>query len=105
MPCNTSSRPQAAAAFANFKGVATYWSVHVPGASSTDAAWSYAKPAATYAALRDHLAFYASRLQQIGAQCTVDGEAVTAQPGDFYGGWITSRVTGPFKGPPGTLGW
>jgi hypothetical protein len=37
--------------------------------------------------------------------CTVDGERVSAQPGDFYGGWITSEIRGPFKGAPGTLGW
>ena len=36
---------------------------------------------------------------------TVDGEQVEAQPGDFYGGWITSAVTGPFKGGPGIRGW
>jgi hypothetical protein len=38
-------------------------------------------------------------------RCTVDGEVVQPQPGSFYGGWITSRVTGPFKGAPGTSGW
>ena len=38
-------------------------------------------------------------------RCTVDGEVVEPQPGGFYGGWITSRVTGPFKGAPGTRGW
>ena len=27
------------------------------------------------------------------------------QAGDFYGGWITPEVTGPFKGGPGTRGW
>jgi hypothetical protein len=37
--------------------------------------------------------------------CTVDGEVVAAQPGDFYGGWITSRVVGPFKGIAGSRGW
>jgi hypothetical protein len=36
---------------------------------------------------------------------TVDGEQVKAQAGDFYGGWITSAVAGPFKGGPGTTGW
>jgi hypothetical protein len=36
---------------------------------------------------------------------TVDGEQVEAQPGDFYGGWITSAVTGPFKGRSPTSGW
>jgi hypothetical protein len=38
-------------------------------------------------------------------RCTVDGEVVTAQPGDFYGGWITSRVVGPFKGHAGSRFW
>jgi hypothetical protein len=35
----------------------------------------------------------------------VDGETVRSQAGDFYGGWITDEVVGPFKGEPGTLGW
>jgi uncharacterized protein (DUF427 family) len=87
--------------FCEFKGSATYWTVDVPGHVSADAAWSYAQPTAAYAALRDHLAFYASRVDE----CSVDGEIVQAQAGDFYGGWITSRVKGPFKGSPGTLGW
>jgi hypothetical protein len=38
-------------------------------------------------------------------RCLVDGEVVRSQEGDFYGGWITSRVVGPFKGSPGTQGW
>jgi len=25
--------------------------------------------------------------------------------GGFYGGWITSRVAGPFEGAAGTRGW
>ena len=37
--------------------------------------------------------------------CTVDGEAVRPQPGSFYGGWVTSRVVGPFKGVPGSRRW
>jgi hypothetical protein len=38
-------------------------------------------------------------------RCTVDGEPVRAQDGGFYGGWVTSRVVGPFKGGPGSGGW
>ena len=38
-------------------------------------------------------------------RCLVDGEVVVPQEGGFYGGWITSAVSGPFKGGPGTLGW
>ena len=35
----------------------------------------------------------------------VDGERVEPNGGGFYGGWVTSRVVGPFKGAPGTTGW
>ena len=27
------------------------------------------------------------------------------EEGDFFGGWITSRIVGPLKGEPGTTGW
>jgi hypothetical protein len=37
--------------------------------------------------------------------CYLDDELVTPQEGDFYGGWITSEIAGPFKGAPGTRGW
>ena len=89
--------------FCEFKGVASYWSLVLPDGrgSVEDVAWSYARPSGSYVALKDHLAFYASRVDE----CTVDGEQVVPQPGDFYGGWITSHVKGPFKGAPGTLGW
>ena len=63
--------------------------------------WSYAHPSPAFAALRDHVAFYAAPFDR----CSVDGETVIPQPGDFYGGWITSRVAGPFKGVPGSRGW
>jgi hypothetical protein len=33
------------------------------------------------------------------------GERVRPQPGQFYAGWITDDIEGPFKGEPGTLGW
>jgi uncharacterized protein (DUF427 family) len=88
--------------FCEFKGLATYWSLAVPGQPpSRDAAWSYESPTARYAALAGHLAFYASRVDE----CWVDDERVIPQEGDFYGGWITSNLRGPFKGAPGTRGW
>ncbi len=99
--------------FCEFKGVAAYWNIDLAGAHRANgdpvpetaivpaAAWSYATPSRAYLALKDHLAFYASKVDE----CTIDGERVQAQPGDFYGGWITSHVRGPFKGAPGTLGW
>jgi uncharacterized protein (DUF427 family) len=87
--------------FCEYKGRASYWTLRKGDAESPNAAWSYANPTPKYAALKDHLAFYASRVDE----CSVDGEVVQAQPGDFYGGWITSRIKGPFKGGPGTWGW
>ena len=53
------------------------------------------------AASPGHVAFYAGRMDA----CYVDDELVVAQPGGFYGGWITRSVVGPFKGGPGSRGW
>jgi uncharacterized protein (DUF427 family) len=87
--------------FCEFKGLATYWTIHIGKSISHDAAWSYPSPGPAFTPLADHLAFYANHVDQ----CFVDDELVIPQPGDFYGGWITSNLRGPFKGAPGTLGW
>ena len=87
--------------FCEWKGSAIYFDVEVEGQISTAAAWSYTAPTPTFAILKDHLAFYAAAFDL----CTVDGEQVTPQPGGFYGGWITSRQAGPFKGVPGSRFW
>jgi uncharacterized protein (DUF427 family) len=87
--------------FCEFKGVASYWDLRAGGVVVIDAAWSYERPSPGFELLTGRLAFYPALLDE----CTVDGERVTAQPGDFYGGWLTSDITGPFKGGPGTGGW
>ncbi len=84
-----------------WKGAAVYWSIAADGKRAERAAWSYPDPVPAYAALRDHLAVYAGAMDQ----CFVGDEAVTPQPGGFYGGWITSDLIGPFKGVPGSMGW
>ncbi len=84
-----------------WKGGARYYDVVVGNEVRSRSAWAYPDPTPAFAAIRDHVAFYPGQMDH----CTVDGEAVRAQPGRFYGGWITSRVVGPFKGEPGTLGW
>jgi uncharacterized protein (DUF427 family) len=84
-----------------FKGHARYWTLEVNGRRSGEAAWSYPEPAPAFAAVAGYLAFYASRVDE----CWVGDERVQPQEGDFYGGWITSRVVGPFKGGAGTRGW
>ena len=87
--------------FCEFKGEARYWDVRVGARASNAAAWSYPSPGPGYAELRDHFAFYAQRVDA----CFVGEERVQPQEGDFYGGWITAKITGPFKGGPGTRGW
>jgi len=87
--------------FCEWKGEAIYWHVDLGDTVLRDVAWSYPNPTPAFAALRDHLAFYAAPFDR----CTVDGEVVRAQPGGFYGGWITADLAGPFKGGPGSMGW
>lgn len=91
----------AGASVCEWKGRARYWTVVAGGARAERAAWSFPAPAAAYAALRDHVAFYPGRMDR----CRVGEADVTAQPGDFYGGWITPNLRGPFKGAPGTTSW
>ena len=84
-----------------FKGAARYVDAIVDRGRFKAIAWSYADPSPGYEALRDHIAFYPGRVD--GAW--MDDERVRAQQGDFYGGWVTSDLIGPFKGPPGTRAW
>jgi uncharacterized protein (DUF427 family) len=84
-----------------WKGQASYCHVNIGGDVLRDVGWSYASPTQAFLPLKDHIAFYAAPFDD----CFVDGEKVTPQPGSFYGGWITSRVTGPFKGAPGSTFW
>jgi uncharacterized protein (DUF427 family) len=87
--------------FCEWKGQASYLDVIAGDQVASRAAWTYHDPVAAYAALRDHVAFYPGPMDA----CFVDDERVAAQIGNFYGGWITSDITGPFKGGPGTTGW
>ena len=82
-----------------WKGVAVYYA-EKDDPALTPVAWSYPDPAAAFSCIRGHVAFYPGRVA-----CFVDGERVRPQPGEFYGGWVTDDVVGPFKGEPGTGGW
>ena len=84
-----------------WKGVAVYFTLQVQGKVSQNAAWSYPNPSAGFEPLHDYVAFYPSRVDA----CYVNDVLVSAQEGDYYGGWITPDVVGPFKGRPGTEGW
>ena len=94
-------RPATGRSLCEWKGAARYFDVVVGGETLPGAAWSYPNPTPSFALIKDHLAFYAAPFDL----CTVDGERVTPQPGGFYGGWITRREAGPFKGVAGSRLW
>ena len=96
-----SLRPAGGGSFCEWKGQAKYFDLVAGTHVAEQAAWAYPNPTERFAAIRDHVALYAGRVDQ----CTVGGEVVTPQPGDFYGGWITPDIVGPFKGIPGSMGW
>ncbi|HKJ11549.1 MAG TPA: DUF427 domain-containing protein [Ornithinimicrobium sp.] len=104
--------------FCEFKGVAHYFDLVVIESGdgrtvgpaeraagservAARAAWHYPRTTPGFEALRGHVAVMSGAVDA----CYVDGERVQPQDGSFYGGWITSRVAGPFKGAPGTRGW
>jgi uncharacterized protein (DUF427 family) len=87
--------------FCEWKGYASYYSLKLPDRVIPNVAWSYQSPTPRFAPLEGFLAFYPSKVEA----CYVDDERVRSQEGDFYGGWITSKIVGPFKGGPGTMGW
>jgi uncharacterized protein (DUF427 family) len=87
--------------FCEWKGFANYYNLKVIDRQVANAAWYYAEPSANFAAIKNYVAFYPSKIDG----CYVDGELAQAQPGDFYGGWITQDIVGPFKGDVGSWGW
>ncbi len=91
--------PSATRTFCEWKGRARYWHLRIGDVYIEDVCWAYPNP--TDQQIKDHVSFYAGRVEA----CFVAGERVLPQEGEFYGGWITEWVTGPFKGGPGTRGW
>jgi uncharacterized protein (DUF427 family) len=96
-----SLRPAGGGSFCEWKGQAAYYDVVAGGVVAERAGWTYPAPTPPYEALAGHVAVYAAPMDR----CTVDGEVARPQPGGFYGGWVTSKVVGPFKGMPGTQFW
>ena len=94
-------REASGSSFCEWKGVASYYDLVCKERTFTRAAWTYHQPAAGFLELRGHISFYAHVMDA----CYVGEQRVIPQPGNFYGGWITPDVVGPFKGDPGTSGW
>lgn len=93
--------PATGSSFCEFKGSAKYLTIRGGDAAAERAGWYYPTPSRGFEVLADRVALYPGLMDSV----EVDGELVTPQAGGFYGGWITSRVVGPFKGEPGTAGW
>lgn len=93
--------PSTRHSFCEWKGEASYYHLCVGDRRIENAGWYYPCPHSTFAVIKNYVAFYPSKMDA----CYIDEELVTAQPGDFYGGWITSAIVGPFKGGVGTWGW
>jgi len=87
--------------FCEWKGLAGYYNITVGDQQAINVAWYYPDPTPEFQAIKNYLAFYPAKM----TACYADGELVQPQPGNFYGGWITSDVVGPFKGVPNSWGW
>lgn len=93
--------PTSRETFCEWKGRASYYDLVLDGRRSRNAAWCYPAPSARYEQLKDYVSFYAGSVDA----AYVGDMPVTAQPGDFYGGWVTPNLTGQIKGAAGTLHW
>jgi uncharacterized protein (DUF427 family) len=89
------------ASYCEFKGMARYHDLLSGATVSAQAGWSYPQPTRGFEALRGYVSIYPGRVD--GAW--LGEERVQPQEGDFYGGWITAELDGPFKGGAGTRGW
>jgi uncharacterized protein (DUF427 family) len=87
--------------YCEWKGRGAYYSVVVGDRQLPNVAWYYPEPTPAFAAIQNYVAFYAAPMDA----CYVAGEKVEPQPGNFYGGWITADIVGPFKGIEGSWGW
>lgn len=93
--------PSLRRSFCEWKGQASFVTLRVGDRVVEDVGWFYSDPVPAFRSIRDHVAFYAGPMDC----CMVGDEQVRPQLGGFYGGWITSKVVGPFKGGPGTEFW
>ncbi|MBO1046801.1 MAG: DUF427 domain-containing protein [Dolichospermum sp. DEX182a] len=87
--------------YCEWKGICEYYDISVGDKYIHNAAWKYIQPTPNFQSIQEYYSFYASLMDA----CYVNDELVKAQTGDFYGGWITTDIVGPFKGEPGTMWW
>ncbi|MDE0349028.1 MAG: DUF427 domain-containing protein [Gammaproteobacteria bacterium] len=89
-------RPSGRTTFCEWKGLAREFD-----ATDRDGvAWTYVDTFPEFTRIAGYFSFYPGRVH-----CTVEGETVRPQAGDYYGGWVTGEVLGPMKGAPGSAWW
>ncbi|MEO1748144.1 MAG: DUF427 domain-containing protein [Pseudomonadota bacterium] len=93
--------PTQGSSMCEWKGRASYFNILAAGKTATQAAWCYKRPTQRFAAITDFISVYGEPMDA----CFVNGQKITPQPGNFYGGWVNSWITGPIKGAPGTTHW
>ncbi|MEM9838852.1 MAG: DUF427 domain-containing protein [Pseudomonadota bacterium] len=93
------------ASFCEWKGEAVYIDLVLGDRLGERAAFTYPDPlddlGRGFDRIAGWIAFYAGRVDE----AWVGEELAKPQPGGFYAGWVTRRITGPIKGSPGTEGW
>jgi len=94
-------RPSDRTTVCEWKGTASYFDYDDGSRRIPNVAWTYRSPKTGFESIRDHLAFYASRIDE----AWIGDERARPQPGGFYGGWVTDAIVGPMKGDPGSEGW
>lgn len=89
-----------ASSLCEWKGTAQYWILAEGQKEPEPVAWTYPHPYPAFESIAGYFSFYPRHVE-----CYVNDERVLPQPGEFYGGWVTTEIVGPFKGPMGTGGW
>lgn len=91
--------------FCEWKGACVYFDIVDGGRKAPEAAYCYPDPlddlGQGYAEVAGWYAFYPARVDA----CYVGDEQAAPQPGGYYAGWVTSKITGPIKGAPGSERW
>jgi uncharacterized protein (DUF427 family) len=63
------------ATYCPYKGECSYYSVPAGGKKSVNAVWSYENPFPAVAQIREHVAFYPDRIDEIAEQLPTTGES------------------------------
>ncbi|MCQ8184125.1 DUF427 domain-containing protein [Parvularcula maris] len=97
--------PSPGSTFCEWKGEAAYFDLTVNGQTAKRAVYCYPDPlddlGQGFSRIAGWYVFYAGAMDEVW----VGEERATPQPGGYYAGWVTSRITGPIKGAPGSEGW